>query len=55
MSVKDKAKNSSMTRNEEEMKEHGKVMEHLPTNKEVRKDGEIPDPKQEKKPKNEKS
>ncbi|WP_169891233.1 hypothetical protein [Litchfieldia alkalitelluris] len=49
MSIKDKPKNSSMTRNEEEIKQHGKEMEQLKTNKEIKKDGKVPDPKQHKK------
>jgi hypothetical protein len=55
MSLKDKPKNSSMTRNEEEMKQHGKIMESIPTAIEIQKDGEIPDPKQEKKQERDKS
>jgi hypothetical protein len=41
-----KRKNSSMASTYEEMKEHGKVMEHISTNEEVRKSGKTPDPKQ---------
>ncbi|MGA4720600.1 hypothetical protein [Fictibacillus nanhaiensis] len=41
-----KRKNSSMVSNFEEMKEHGKVMEHVSTNEEVRKSGKTPDPEQ---------
>lgn len=44
----DKPKNSSMVRNEEELKEHSKVMENMSTNEEVRKSGKSPDPKQHK-------
>lgn len=41
-----KRKNSSMVSNFEEMKEHGKVMEHVSTNEEVHKSGKTPDPEQ---------
>jgi hypothetical protein len=41
-----KPKNSSMTQNLEEMKEHGKVMEEMDTNTEVKQKGKEPDPKQ---------
>ena len=41
-----KRKNSSMASNFEEMKEHGKIMEHVSTNEEVRKSGKTPDPQQ---------
>lgn len=44
-----KRKNSSMASNFEEMKEHGKVMEHVSSNEEVRKSGKTPDPKQHEK------
>lgn len=44
---KNQPKNSSMVNNEKEMEEHGKIMEQMKTNKEVKeKDGERPDPKQ---------
>ncbi|MGM7700096.1 hypothetical protein ACSVDE_00155 [Pseudalkalibacillus sp. Hm43] len=39
-------KNSSMVRNEKEMKEHSKVMENVSTNEDVRKSGKTPDPVQ---------
>lgn len=39
-----------MTINEEEMKQHGKIMEHMKTNREEIEDGKIPDPKQDKRP-----
>lgn len=42
----DKPKNSSMTPNLKEMKEHGKVMEHMSTNENVKKSGKMPDPDQ---------
>ncbi|WNB91561.1 hypothetical protein [Bacillus sp. NEB1478] len=41
-----KRKNSSMASTFEEMKEHGKVMEHVSTNEEVRKSGKTNDPEQ---------
>ncbi len=39
-------KNSSMVRNEKELKEHSKVMENVSTNEDVRKSGKVPDPVQ---------
>lgn len=42
-----KPKNSSMTKNLEEMKEHGKVMEKMAANKKVKQKGMEPDPKQD--------
>ncbi|MCM3717582.1 hypothetical protein [Fictibacillus phosphorivorans] len=44
-----KRKNSSMASNFNEMKEHGKVMEHVSSNEEVRKSGKTPDPLQHEK------
>ncbi|MCM3586637.1 hypothetical protein M3182_12935 [Mesobacillus maritimus] len=41
-------KNSSMARNFTEITQLGKQMENLPTNTEVKEDGKIPDPIQEK-------
>ncbi|WP_040340445.1 hypothetical protein [Fictibacillus macauensis] len=43
----DKPENSSMTPSYEDMKEHGKIMENMETNKEIRKSGKQPDPIQE--------
>ncbi|MGC4378074.1 hypothetical protein WD019_14160 [Fictibacillus sp. Mic-4] len=42
----EKPENSSMTPDFEEMKEHGKVMDHMSTNKELEKQGKTPDPVQ---------
>jgi hypothetical protein len=42
------AKNSRMAGNIEEVKELGKEMEHLRTNKELKEDNKVPDPIQEK-------
>lgn len=42
----DKRKNSSMASTFEEMKEHGKIMEHVSSNNEVKKSGKTPDPQQ---------
>jgi hypothetical protein len=44
-----KRKNSSMASTFEEMKEHGKVMEHVSSNENVRKSGKTPDPEQHEK------
>jgi hypothetical protein len=41
-----KPENSSMVKDEKEMKEQGKTMEHLATNKEVKQEGKRPDPVQ---------
>ncbi|MCF6410983.1 hypothetical protein [Pseudalkalibacillus salsuginis] len=38
--------NSFMVRNEKELKEHSKVMEHVSSNENVKKSGKIPDPEQ---------
>lgn len=46
MKEEQKPKNSSMTQNLEEMKEHGEVMEKMDTNKQVKQKGMEPDPKQ---------
>lgn len=43
---KDKPENSSMAPTFDEMKEHGKIMDHMSTNEEVRKSGKMPDPMQ---------
>lgn len=43
---KNKPDNSSMAKDMEQMKDHGKKMEHSNTNKEVKKSGFEPDPKQ---------
>lgn len=43
---KDKPVNSSMAKDMEEMNEQGKIMEHVKTNKEVKKSGFKPDPTQ---------
>ncbi|MGG1571898.1 hypothetical protein [Fictibacillus sp. NRS-1165] len=42
----EKPKNSSMTPNFKEMKEHGRVMEKMSTNDNVEKSGKTPDPAQ---------
>ncbi|MDQ0247091.1 hypothetical protein J2S09_004732 [Bacillus fengqiuensis] len=47
MKEEQKPKNSSMTQNLEEMKEHGEVMEKMDTNKQVKQKGMEPDPKQD--------
>ncbi|WLD94014.1 hypothetical protein [Alkalihalobacillus sp. AL-G] len=41
-----KPKNSSMVRNEEELQDHSKIMEHVSSNVEVKKSGKTPDPEQ---------
>lgn len=41
-----KRRNSSMASTYEEMKEHGKVMEHVSSNSNVKKSGKTPDPQQ---------
>ncbi|MFD1017599.1 hypothetical protein [Thalassobacillus hwangdonensis] len=43
---KDKPKNSSMAKDMEEIKHQGKIMEHMNTNEEVKREGKKPDPKQ---------
>lgn len=45
---KDKPNNGSMSKDMEEVKELGKIMEHIKTNEEIRQDGKEPDPKQHK-------
>ena len=47
MKEEQKPKNSSMTQSLEEMKEHGKAMEKMDTNKQVKQKGMEPDPKQD--------
>ncbi|WP_171016822.1 hypothetical protein [Pseudalkalibacillus caeni] len=42
--MEQKANNSSMARNEEEMKMLGKEMDDLDSNKQVKQKGEFPDP-----------
>lgn len=47
MKEEQKPQNSSMTQNLEEMKEHGEAMENMDTNKQLKKKGIEPDPKQD--------
>ncbi|MFC7372957.1 hypothetical protein ACFQPF_14975 [Fictibacillus iocasae] len=42
----DKRENGSMASTFEEMKEHGKIMEHVSSNEQVKKSGKTPDPQQ---------
>lgn len=44
----EKPENSSMANNEEDMERLGKEMENMDTNREVKKKGQQPDPKQHK-------
>ncbi|MBM7551221.1 hypothetical protein [Thalassobacillus pellis] len=43
---KDKPKNSSMAKDMEEIKHHGRVMERMNTNEKVKDKGKEPDPEQ---------
>jgi hypothetical protein len=47
MKKEQKPMNGTMVKNFEEMKEHGRAMEMMETNKELREKGKQPDPEQD--------
>ncbi|WP_185806968.1 hypothetical protein [Bacillus sp. HMF5848] len=46
MNNKNEKLNGTMVNNEKELKQQSKIMEHMPTNKEVKEEGKHPDPAQ---------